>query len=102
MRMSGGVPIDRLLEAVPCDFVRRAALLRCAPVDDRARSAGPAGSGDQHLPGRDEPDRPGNPGNYRYETTTVQPRAWDDKMYFLPIQRDELNRNSALRQNPGH
>jgi starch-binding outer membrane protein, SusD/RagB family len=41
-------------------------------------------------------------GNYRYEVTTVQPRAWDDRMYFLPIQRDELNRNSALKQNPGY
>lgn len=42
--------------------------------------------------------------NYHYAPTAtpVQSRAWDDKMYFVPIQRDELNRNSALKQNPGY
>ena len=39
--------------------------------------------------------------NYRYVPDTVQARAWDDKMYFMPISLDELNRNPLLRQNPG-
>jgi hypothetical protein len=40
--------------------------------------------------------------NYRYETRKIQSRAWNDKMYFMPIHRDELNRNSLLTQNPGY
>lgn len=28
-------------------------------------------------------------------------RKWDNKMYFAPIKRDEINRNSNLVQNPG-
>jgi len=40
--------------------------------------------------------------NYRYETHSIQPRAWTDKMYFMPISRDEMNRNSSLTQNPGY
>jgi starch-binding outer membrane protein, SusD/RagB family len=40
--------------------------------------------------------------NYRYAIDTVQARAWDDKMYFMPIRFDELNRNSLLKQNPGY
>jgi hypothetical protein len=40
--------------------------------------------------------------NYRYVVDTVQTRAWDDKMYFMPIRFDELNRNSLLKQNPGY
>lgn len=40
--------------------------------------------------------------NYRYETTTVQQRGWEDRMYFMPIGRDELNRNSLLKENPGY
>src|SRR5436190_7067338 len=39
--------------------------------------------------------------NYRYETHSIQHRAWDNKMYFMPIPRDELNRNPLLSQNPG-
>ena len=39
--------------------------------------------------------------NYRYQTHSIQRRAWDDKMYFMPIPLDELNRNSMLKQNPG-
>jgi hypothetical protein len=39
--------------------------------------------------------------NYRYETHSIQRRAWDDKMYFMPISLDELNRNPLLSQNPG-
>lgn len=27
---------------------------------------------------------------------------WDDKMYFFPINRDEMNRNDKLIQNPGY
>lgn len=27
---------------------------------------------------------------------------WDDKAYFMPISRDELNKNSKLMQNPGY
>jgi starch-binding outer membrane protein, SusD/RagB family len=40
--------------------------------------------------------------NHRYEVSVVQQRAWDDKLYFMPIQRDEMNRNTALVQNPGY
>ena len=40
--------------------------------------------------------------NYRYAVDTVQTRAWNDKMYFMPIRLDELNRNSLLKQNPGY
>jgi hypothetical protein len=31
----------------------------------------------------------------------VETRHWDDKMYFSPIPRDEINRNALLKQNPG-
>ena len=40
--------------------------------------------------------------NYRYVRDTVQARAWDNKMYFMPIRLDELNRNGLLKQNPGY
>jgi hypothetical protein len=33
---------------------------------------------------------------------TVQSRSWNDKAYFFPISRDEINRNSLLVQNPGY
>lgn len=29
-------------------------------------------------------------------------RIWVDKMYFRPLSRDEINRNSELAQNPGY
>jgi hypothetical protein len=29
-------------------------------------------------------------------------RAWDNKMYYFPIMRDEMNKNSLLEQNPGY
>ncbi|SEL43569.1 RagB/SusD family nutrient uptake outer membrane protein [Parapedobacter koreensis] len=29
-------------------------------------------------------------------------RSWNDKAYFLPITRDELNKNNLLIQNPGY
>src|SRR5438874_9802539 len=54
--------------------------------------------------------------NYRYQVETIQDRAWSNKscvldpandfsgvcMYFMPIPRDELNRNGLLKQNPGY
>src|SRR3546814_839855 len=49
-----------------------------------------------------------DPENYDYTYTvgTIDPgienRQWLDKMYFLPIHRDEINRNGQLTQNPGY
>lgn len=49
-----------------------------------------------------------DPENYDYTYTvgTIDPgienRQWLDKMYFLPIHRDEINRNGQLEQNPGY
>ncbi|HEX6924170.1 MAG TPA: RagB/SusD family nutrient uptake outer membrane protein [Longimicrobiaceae bacterium] len=40
--------------------------------------------------------------DYTYKIIDVEERHWDDRMYFLPISRDELNRNDALVQNPGY
>ncbi len=43
--------------------------------------------------------------NYTYtveDNTSNETRKWVDKMYFRPIIRDEMNRNSALVQNPGY
>ena len=44
--------------------------------------------------------------NYSYKLVEGDPgkenRAWSDKMYFLPINRDEMNRNNKLQQNPGY
>jgi hypothetical protein len=46
-----------------------------------------------------------DPANYDYTYTPVtlvnENRLWLDKMYFMPIQRDEMNRNNKLVQNPG-
>lgn len=41
--------------------------------------------------------------DYTYTPTELanEVRVWDDKLYFIPIQRDELNRNDKLVQNPG-
>lgn len=43
--------------------------------------------------------------NYIYTPQNIDPgienRQWNDKMYFVPISRDEINRNSKLIQNPG-
>lgn len=36
------------------------------------------------------------------DNTETETRQWDDKMYFFPISRDEINRNSLLIQNPGY
>lgn len=44
--------------------------------------------------------------NYTYKVFEIDPgkenRAWLDKMYYLPIHRDEINRNNKLVQNPGY
>ena len=34
--------------------------------------------------------------------TGKENRKWNDKIYFLPISRDEVNRNNKLIQNPGY
>ena len=34
--------------------------------------------------------------------TGKENRRWDDKLYFMPINRDEINRNNKLIQNPGY
>ena len=36
------------------------------------------------------------------DNTENETRTWDDKMYYFPISRDELNRNDKLIQNPGY
>ncbi|GAB3916261.1 RagB/SusD family nutrient uptake outer membrane protein [Larkinella terrae] len=44
--------------------------------------------------------------NYTYSVqdlgTGKENRKWADKIYFLPINRDEMNRNKKLIQNPGY
>ncbi|PKD17019.1 carbohydrate-binding protein SusD [Salegentibacter salinarum] len=44
--------------------------------------------------------------DYEYEVRDLSPgienREWLDKMYFIAIPRDEMNRNDQLVQNPGH
>ncbi|HEY8971179.1 MAG TPA: RagB/SusD family nutrient uptake outer membrane protein [Puia sp.] len=37
-----------------------------------------------------------------YEDNSLENRTWIDKMYFRPISRDEVNKNSKLVQNPGY
>jgi hypothetical protein len=39
-------------------------------------------------------------GPVTYEVVTVQDRAWNNKMYLLPIYQAEMNKNSNLFQNP--
>lgn len=39
-------------------------------------------------------------GPVTYTRNKIQDRAWKDKMYFLPFEQDELNRNENLKQNP--
>ena len=49
-----------------------------------------------------------DPENYNYTYNVielgegVENRAWDGKMFYLPIHRDEINRNDQLEQNPGY
>ncbi len=42
--------------------------------------------------------------DYTYVPTTVpeEDRMWNDKMFFRPIDRNEINRNELLIQNPGY
>lgn len=40
--------------------------------------------------------------DYQYNVVAVQDRRWNDKMYFMPIPFDEIQRNSELVQNPGY
>ncbi len=44
----------------------------------------------------------GNTYRFEYNVIDIQDTAWDDKAYFAPIPRDELNRNPSLTQNPGY
>jgi starch-binding outer membrane protein, SusD/RagB family len=39
-------------------------------------------------------------GPVEYELSKIQDRNWKNKMYFLPIIKDEINRNKNLVQNP--
>ena len=42
--------------------------------------------------------------DYQYFVTDLtyrETRKWTDKLYFAPIKRDEINRNTAIIQNPG-
>lgn len=49
-----------------------------------------------------------NTDNYAYTYTVqeidpgIENRTWDDKIYFPPISRDEINKNNKLIQNPGY
>ena len=43
--------------------------------------------------------------DYEYKSvdnTENEVRKWDDKLYFRPISRDEINKNASLVQNPGY
>ena len=40
--------------------------------------------------------------DYKYQVIKVSERRWDDKMYFVPISNDEMNKNPELVQNPGY
>ncbi len=44
--------------------------------------------------------------DYTYRVFEIDPgkenRNWDDKLYFFPVHRDEMNRNANLVQNPGY
>lgn len=37
-----------------------------------------------------------------YTVTEVQERAWNNKVYLLPVLLDEMNKNELLIQNPGY
>ncbi len=54
-----------------------------------------------HVPYRFDPEVY----DYTYtvvDNTEVEVRVWDDKMYYRPIGRNEIQRNSLLIQNPGY
>ncbi|MFB6272700.1 MAG: RagB/SusD family nutrient uptake outer membrane protein [Salinibacter sp.] len=40
--------------------------------------------------------------NYYYNVVVDQERQWKNKNYFLPISRDEMDKNPKLKQNPGY
>jgi hypothetical protein len=40
--------------------------------------------------------------DYKYNVREVDQRQWKDRNYFVPIPKDEMNRNSELVQNPGY
>jgi hypothetical protein len=40
-------------------------------------------------------------GQLTYQTTTVQQRTWDDRMYFYPIPQTEILKSERLTQNNG-
>jgi hypothetical protein len=39
---------------------------------------------------------------YSNQLIGVESRAWNDKCYFFPIMRNEMNKNTLLVQNPGY
>lgn len=39
-------------------------------------------------------------GPVKYTVSKIQNRAWNTKMYFIPILQEEMNRNKNLVQNP--
>lgn len=39
---------------------------------------------------------------YSAKNTPGDARVWDNKIYFFPIMREELNKNTLLIQNPGY
>lgn len=48
-----------------------------------------------------------DPTAYDYTYTPVEEnaqenRSWDNKLYFRPFSRDEINKNNLLEQNPGY
>jgi len=54
-----------------------------------------------YVQGQSRPER-STYHDYQYNTIHVQDRKWEDKMYFVPITQDEMNRNDKLVQNPGY
>ena len=36
------------------------------------------------------------------EENAQESRSWNDKLYFRPFSRDEVNKNNMLDQNPGY
>ena len=62
----------------------------------------------QLKPGKEVPIYRYDPESYDYTYTVsdlspgIENRQWLDKMYYLPIHRDEMNRNDKLVQNPGY
>lgn len=39
---------------------------------------------------------------YSNQVMGQEPGAWDNKCYFFPIMRSEMNKNNLLIQNPGY